>query len=454
MVTLLSLTVVLGYAAFRSGATLPEEWLPALLGLGVLSAWVFARSSPIRRGRSTASKAALCLAVVLPIYVALQLVPLPDGVMSVLSPARAKLADSLAAAELRPDSYPLSASPAATVAHLLRLLGYAAAFLAIRETALRRGRDWALAIPIVAPAAAEALLGLLQVQLGEPMATGTFVNRNHFAGMLELALPFALVYPFSVLRPEEDGLRHRSERAIPLRRSLAAAAGWGVAAILLAGLMLSLSRAGFLIGLFAVGQAVLIHLTLTWAPARSGRRLAAALAAVALVLLAVIFLPSDELLGRFTDLAATEQVSADTRARFWSETLDLAGDYLVLGCGFGAYGTAFQAYREAAPNYQVSFAHNDYLQLLAELGLVGALLVLVPILLIWLRLLRRIEADHRPHRRYLALACVIAINSLALHSIVDFNLYIPANALAFALVLGVAAALAHRPWTAENVRKA
>src|SRR5439155_23530513 len=96
---------------------------------------------------------------------------------------------------------------------------------------------------------------------------------------------------------------------------------------------------------------------------------------IGVVLFVVIFLPTEELVLRFADFAATEDVSKDMRAGIWRDTLLMTSGYKWTGCGLGAYQQCMYAYKTVAPVNTLDFAHNDYLQILAELGIVGSAFV-------------------------------------------------------------------------------
>ncbi len=438
MFALVALGVCLLYASWTNGAYGQREWLHCLLALCGIAVYVFVRGGQVNRERTWGSTATLALTALLPLYVFAQAMPLPGGIVGLLSPARGALAAMLSDVGLEPAYYSISVHSAKTIEHGLRFVGYALVVLMVREMALRRPRrSWALAAPLVAVAGLQAVAGLLQVQFGEPMAHGSYPNRNHYAGLLEMALPFAPAFSFAALR------KNRERYSSTLWPAMLVSFGWIVAVLLLAGILLSLSRAGFLIALLGIAQVVLLRFVPTWHPgALRGRGLVVIGALAVGFLVAFVFLPSDALIGRFADLAATEEVSAYGRAGMWGESLDLIKDYWLAGCGLGGFRSAFVAYRLSSPMNQISYAHNDFLQYLAELGVIGFGLGLAAVLVLWARLLKRFGAESDPDQRYLALACLVSIHSLALHSLVDFNLYIPANAFAFAWVLGVAAALA------------
>lgn len=90
-------------------------------------------------------------------------------------------------------------------------------------------------------------------------------------------------------------------------------------------------------------------------------------------------------------------MTADVRVRIWREMLPITADYRIFGSGLGTYASVFQKYRASAPEYLVAFAHNDYLQLLAELGVIGFALAAVTGLMIVIRLFARSAPD--PPRR-------------------------------------------------------
>lgn len=443
MTVLISLGLCVAYAAWMNGAHDQQDWLYCLLALCLIAIAVFVRAKRSDGNRGGAVRRAVTvLTVAAPLYVIAQAVPLPSAVVGVLSPARAALAELLRVVDIDPGFYALSVHPAKTIEHLLRFVGYALMLLIVRECALRRpDRNWVLVAPLVAVAGIQALAGVSQVFAGEAIAHGTYVDRNHFSGLLEIALPFALAFALSALRSRS------ALYPLGMGPTLAASGALIVSVLLLTGVLLSLSRAGFMIALLGILQVAAFHFMPAGSQGLAGGRGKLVAVALGLVFLfGFVFLPSDALISRFGDWAATDDITADSRVGMWGETLSLIGDYPLFGCGLGGFPSAFVAYRATSPLHQISFAHNDFLQYFAELGLVGFGLVFGPVVVLGLGLLRRLQFEERTHRRYLALGCLVSLNSLALHSLVEFNLYMPANALAFCWVLGVSAALGERNW--------
>lgn len=331
----------------------------------------------------------------LPTYAAFQLLPLPHTLLKLISPARAALS---------PETNqwaPLAVNPPAALEIFLYVLACTLAFLVIRALAADRN-PWPLAAPLIVLAALEAALGLCQ----PAPAHGTYVNRNHYAGLLEMALPFAVMYPVHVLR--RSRLRWRN----PLRPALVACAGFSLAALILLGIIASESRMGFTAAILALSVLALSAL----------RRLPLA-AVVGLALF--IYLPTDALLSRFE----TAGLSYEGRAVVWRESLPLLAAYPVFGTGLGGFESAFYPYKINSPLLTDDYVHNDYLQAAIETGLVGTV-ILAALFFGIVRQALRSAALRDP----LDVACLAALTAIGLHSLVDFNLYIPANALVLAWI--------------------
>jgi len=414
---LLSLAATLAYAVYRSGGA-SSDWNICLLALGLTAAayWLRARAEP---AGSTAPWLLL-----FPCYVALQLLPLPLFLLRLLSPTRAGILDSLARL-MPPASFaPLAIAPAITVSHLARVIAYVLSIVLVRDVTRRlaaRGR-WLAAMPLIAIAAVEAALGLLQNARAAEVQ-GTYVNKNHFAGLLEMALPLAAAYAAALI-----GRRSQAKAAAMLSLAL----------LIFAGLVCSLSKMGFaaaLAGLLVAGALGIA------AKVQGGRRWLPIAALAALVLFSFVFLPSDAFVANFGGLTSKGQAALEGRGPIWRETLRLVAAYPAFGCGLGNYETAFLRYQASVVDRVFTYAHNDYLQVTAELGVVGFLIAAVLLLPVFARPFR--AASQGPDRttRYLGLGCAGAITAIGLHSLTDFNMYVPANALALAWICGIVASL-------------
>ena len=433
--TLAALSLAFAYAVFQNAGVTPA--------IGVVSALYFAipvRSALPRVDRATATLLSALLAIAV-----LQILPLPTSLVAILSPQRVEL---LRATEPvlgpAPSWTTLSVVPWQTLQYLLNVGGYILVFLLLRELSIRlshRAYTWAPVWPLLMVAALEGALGLYQVSLegAQGFAHGTYANRDHYAGLLELVLPFAILYPVALVQRD----RHRFESSAG--PALKAGGILACATLILIGIVYSLSRMAFLATLASLFVAGSMALRLRGAPIERPigisvwRRLLPTAAVALIVLLGFTFLPTDRLIARFADLARTDDITADTRAQIWRDSASLVKAFPVFGCGLGGYESCFLRYKTVAPLYTVNYAHNDYLQVLAEMGSIGFGLAFVLLLRVLYSAVRGALYARSIDDRYLSIACIASLTAIMLHSFVDFNMYRPANAFAVCWIAGIAA---------------
>jgi tetratricopeptide (TPR) repeat protein len=132
----------------------------------------------------------------------------------------------------------------------------------------------------------------------------------------------------------------------------------------------------------------------------------------------------------------------DSRPQAWLDTLPMIADRPVFGVGPGNYGLIYEEYRKRvlAVRIEMVHAHNEYLELLAEYGLIGGLLVLCVLISVSVQMIRFIRTSPRPYHALPAVALLGALAGTAVHGFFDFELHIFPNALMLALLAGCAAA--------------
>jgi O-antigen ligase len=451
ILVLLVLAGVLAYTTFQWGGVVRTGRYQYLLVLGLLAMLL-----SLGRSRDEWSplpgRALRWAAVLLPAYVLLQVVPLPVAVLRVLSPARAEAMDALGSVGAKVSFASLAVFPAGTFQYFLLVCGYMVIFVLACMLTRRFGeRRWLVIWPILGIAALESGLGLWQYfgGTGEQAQYGTYANHDHYAGFLEMALPFAAMYPVALLRSARS--RWHSSAA----RALAASGVWALALLMFSGIILSLSRMGFiatLSSLFVMGALLLGTTQLGWVIRSRRRRWVGVGIVAALVLAGCVLLPPERLIQRFGEFFSPDELTTELRTTFAAETIPLIRAYPLFGCGLGGYETAFSRFKITGMLLTVDFVHNDYLQLLAELGLVGFLIGAALAFSVVRMALRGAVKSSDHEARYFAVACVGALAAIALHSLADFNLYIPANAMLLAWIAGMTVAVELRA-TKMNVRE-
>lgn len=272
-------------------------------------------------------------------------------------------------------------------------------------------------------------------------ATGTYINRNHFAGFLELVLPFAaalLLYEYAKLRGSRSNPFHR-RRSVFAQQGLQRVVFWlGVSILLFAALFFSRSRMGIIgavSSLFVVFSLARIS--------RHGRKAGIVLAAsfAALTIALAIWIGAGPIAGRFEQLGPEYAASSGSRVSIWRDTVALIRHHPFLGTGYATFPVAFTPYQTSFLGQFVNHAHNDYLELASDLGIPAAALLLAAVLAVLARSVRFAALAREGFDRTVAIACAGSIVAILVHSLADFNLYIPANALLFSVVLGLAVAL-------------
>jgi O-antigen ligase len=368
--------------------------------------------------------------------IVLQMVPLPESLVSAWSPNAIAVQNRLQLA-VDPSTRTLSIDAALTRAGLASVASALLVFWAARDSFGRGGvrtavrtiafGGFALAVVGVAQRATapETLLWWWQPLDPGAKPIGPFVSRNDFAAWLLLAS--AVTVGYTVLHVRTHGLlTHRSAR-IAMTRVLADGTGLilaGAAAIMLLTLTWALSR-GALLG--AAASVVCGYLFTRQRSIGRGRGATAGVILLLGLLLVGIWINVGALATR---LAGGTEAS---RATIWRETLPILTDFPIAGTGIGTYPRAMLIYQRTTPDVLFNHAHSEYLQLVAE----GGLMVTVPAIVAlaaWLALARRrIRDDHR-EILWIRLASAAGIAGIAVQCVWDATLRMPATAILVALL--------------------
>jgi len=395
--------------------------------------------------------AVLVLAVIVGVPL-LQLVPLPAGLTALVSPNRGAFAAQLLSPFSPPPAYlALSLNPHATQVALSKLIAYALAFL-IAQRLAARGRGSILLRTLVIVGLFEACYGLVQYLagwqyiftyrkvFGTDDATGTYINHNHFAGLLEMVLPFVLAGAL-FRRPQLAGLGVKRKLLAAISsesssRLLSQAMGF---AVLCLALVFSRSRMGIAAGVSGLLLVGGLHIL------RRRRRSAVALLLVLLLIPAsyAFWVGLEAVTSRFEMLGHAGVMERD-RLPIWRDSLGAIRDFKWTGTGLGTYDWAAMHYQTSFLSNRYEHAHNDYLEFAAEIGIPAAALLFAGLWALVLRAARTaVRSSHRS-AAILAAGSAGALAAILLHSVTDFNLQIPANALLFCWVAGTASGVSCR----------
>ncbi len=370
----------------------------------------------------------------------IQLIPMPDGLLSVISPASRQIYHEsneilglFGRDALRPR---ISIAPAETRDVIRLVLAYTALFLGAGRLLRRRSRRRVFCWVLVSAAIVHVAIAA-PGQVLEGRVHGTFVNPNHLAAYLEIALAAAFGLLWTEILVNADRGRGLTERAARVERRflpiVSRAAAW---VALAAGLALTQSRAG-------LATALLVTLALIAAGLSHRRSRKPKVVWAAIIFLAAAGLTAAiagrPLLTRFL-ASDSRDLHGGQRADLWRISLEAWRQFPILGDGLGAFREAFRRVQPRELNGLVEQAHSDPLQLLVTGGAVGfaagaavAASTLVILWLLWKNQRHREESA-------LTLAGIGAFVSILLHGLLEFPGSIPAIPALLACVLGMARA--------------
>lgn len=260
---------------------------------------------------------------------------------------------------------------------------------------------------------------------------GPYVNRHHFAGYMELALAMPLGLLFA--------------GAVERERVLLYAFATAMMAI---ALVMTNSRGGMLsmvceIMFLAAVAATAMRRKRSEEGEDRGTRLRAAavriglgLAMIVAVFFGVLYFGGEDAISRL--LGTVNSADPTTgRAHFWSGTIEIIKDHPILGTGLGSFGAVYPRYDTASGAYRLEQAHNDYLQIFSDAGVVGGLVALAFVVALFRMALKRMQS-HDKMRRGIALGALAGCAGALVHSFFDFTLHTTANALLFLLLAALA----------------
>lgn len=283
---------------------------------------------------------------------------------------------------------------------------------------------------------------------------GPFVNHNHFAGFMEMLipLPIALILTKAV----------KSSRYI-----------YGFAAVIMSvSVIMSLSRGG-IISLF-IGIMFTLALSLVYIRRRNKAQqdifrsaeelwfnqlrkslpvLAGAVLIIGGITVVTYFIGIDPVIERMTNNALiaedeNAQTFGDSRGWIWKTSMDMFFANPVYGVGLGAYKTIYPNFSGINDRVIIDRAHNDYIQVLTDTGIIGSVIALWFLLTVLFNIARGLRSKSTTNAGF-AIGASGAILTMAIHSVFDFNLQLPSNALVFLVMSGVLSSISAKTFSYE-----
>jgi hypothetical protein len=383
-------------------------------------------------------------------FLVLQVIPLPAFVVGLLSPeAKETVSQSAIFTEKKPFVslasyvYPVRMS-------VVRWTVYAMFFLGLTQVINSRKRVAIACWCILATACFISIYGIYQAYAGEQKiwwfaglgsdVRGTYINRNHFAGLMTMGLMLATGYASSLIndlhRSSSTLTQTTRDKILSLlrleqdisKRTLVVFCG----VIVGLGLVLSASRGGIIsaaLGLLVLG---------TFYVTRQNQKRNGLIVLVVFLLVGGygLNIGLEHTLERFQ--SEQLQSSFEGRYRYAERTMDVFKDYKLTGVGVGNFQYAYPRYQ--APEDMgllIDYAHNDWAQFLAEAGVLGFAVVLGGLGYFIFCLFRLWQTRRDPYALALGIVPLAVMTTMGVHSFFDFNMHIPANVFTLAAILAI-----------------
>ena len=438
-------TLALAWGALAFGAVYAWAFWPLAVACALYGTHALVRRGNMPRVPSVLT--AVCLAAVAAAML-MQLVPLSVNMLAALSPHAERVLSEfdLSFATRSVDRHELSIAPTATMTAFVLYVAFITMMLGVARTVSATGPR-RLAALITALGVVLALVGIIQrpfysgqiYGFWTPMMAsspfGPFINKNHFAGWMLMALPltFGLLCASAARVTRQRPTAGWRDRVLwwsspEASRVLLVAAA---AAVMALSLVLTMSRSGMLA--LAASISITSWFAIRRLPAGSGRWVVAAYFAC-VVLFVVGWAGVDAVAARF---GSANPVTVNERLPIWRDSWRIVTDFWLTGSGLNTYGVATLFYQTSVPGFHLREAHNDYLQLAAE----GGLLLGVPIVCAAAALgrdIRRRFAASLGSSYWIRLGAVTGLGAVALQSSVEFSLQMPGNAALCAVLCGIA----------------
>ncbi len=365
-------------------------------------------------------------------YITFQILPLPTQLLHIISP---HAADAYADLGIKNYGY-ISLDRGLTFVNLMHCFCYVSLFYLVITVGNSKDRIHKIIFVLLLTAVAEVAYGLAAEgtdlvfgiwRRAHETVSGSYPNRNHFAGFLEIVISLAIgLYLRNVLRSNSlIGVRSFRRLFVDCFSNKHL---WLLACIvfMLFGLMRSASRGGVLSFCIALVTFSLF--------AMSNKVLRKRILKLLMLPVVICFIAVVATSGTF--LTRLFQGGVSGRDFVWQPAIELAKDYAFLGTGVGTFQLAFPAY-SPAPSQTWWHAHIDYLELFIEFGMVGFVIMMSGVIMVLVYIIssffQRKSYDVVP----VLFGVLLGVTSIGIHELSEYHFYIPANAAYFFTLLGI-----------------
>lgn len=377
------------------------------------------------------------------LYQIMQLVPLPVEMISQFSPKSLEL-KQIVHLDVGQKWLPLSLDVSTGLHAIYKSVFYVSFFVLTVCLVQSRDRLRMVILTVVFMGVIQSVWGMSiafmdekLILVSEPqnilnVVKGTFVNRNHFGGFVNLAIAGVIALLFASGLKEKRSI-HRDKLAHHWQSRML---DWRIylvsyLAIMLVALMLSESRGAiFSSGIMLILMLIcMLYTKVSIKDIYFNYKLP-----IWLVGFIIIFSGADILTSRFSEMTS----DMDIRIAHWENSLRIIEDFSIFGVGAGGFQHIYPLYDSGVDKHRLLHAHNDYLELLVEQGVVGVSIFALVVLIALKNAFLAIRRFSSLQQSAFAIASIMAIGGFLVHCTMEFNFQIPSNALYFFVFLAIA----------------
>ncbi len=386
-------------------------------------------------------------------YILFQMIPLPGAVVRFLSPEAFKIYHTNQAITGPASSWmPLTVNLKATLSEFFRYASYVMYYILTVQLLSRKQMLKTSVLVIAVFGGLLAFSSILQFYLTDDMAlwfrytprnsivVGPYVNHNHYAGLMEMIFPIVLGL-FLFYRPRIGStsiLKGIAEIFNQEKANIHILIGTA-ALLVIVSIFVSLSRGAMISTCFSL---VIFTFFLMQRKISRGNTMVI-MAIIVLSALSIGWFGWDQIFERFAKLKNAQGIIYESRLTFWQDTKQIINHFKLTGAGMGSFAHIYPLFRSINSNRILVHAHNDYLEMLAEGGIIAFVLAAWFLGCVFYRTYKIFKKRRDAFSIYIYTGSITAMVCILFHSFTDFNMHIGANGLWFFLCAGIAVCAAN-----------
>lgn len=430
-----------------------EQWsLTIMEGLSFLATFLYLLARALKRQPLYKAPGMLPLSLFLG-YMLIQVIPFPQFVIKLLSPNTYEIYQETLGV-LDPNAwYSISVNKKATLQEFFRYASYVCIYFLTVQLLTAKERLKTTITVIISFTSALSIFSILQYytssriiywlrEVNSSNIFGPYVNHNHYAGLIEMLLPLGIVL-FIYYKPRVKLKRSWQEKIVDLfdLEDLNLHLILGLSTLFIGiSLFVSMSRGGLISSFISVIFLVLF----LGKRGKLKKKKKFFVFTITIFLISTTWFGWNSIIERFDNLKDERTGSLyEARLDFWHDSINIIKTYPLTGLGFNNFQEIYPRYRTFVSTNSVLHAHNDYLELLVEGGVVSFILIASFVIILLYKSWKSFKFRKERYSIYIFLGILTGILAVLIHSLTDFNFHIGANGFYFFVLAAILVSASH-----------